>query len=158
MRMTKAELFEEIRSLLREPQIETVSDPWLYSDEDLEVQVRSALRHLRVLGLSVQAVWDENLKDFTTLPTEREGILIALIVAERLLTGDLIQKLYDGELGTYINAGGDVIDTKTATRAFQAAADRFRERIDLMVAVVNARDGNGEHVAALFGGPTPYMA
>lgn len=158
MTMTKAEVIEEIRALVREPQEATVDNPWNYAEAELITQVRSALRHLRVFGINVQGSIDEQ-GEFVSLPTESEGVMIALFVAERLISGDLIQKLLDGELGIYLNAGGDVIDTKTATTAFRDAAKNLRARLDGLTGVALATNPSPNMVgAALFGGPTPYMA
>lgn len=156
--MTKAETIEEIRALLREPQRDTVADPWNYRDLDLVVEIRSALRNLHVVGLAPTVTMDE-AGVFGSDPTETEGVLIALFVAERLLSGDLIQKLIDGELGIYLNAGGDVIDTKTATIAFKDAATRIRDRFDTIISVGLATSAGGVPIAAaVFGCQYPYMA
>lgn len=156
--MTKAETIEEIRALLREPQRDTVSDPWNYRELDLVVEIRSALRNLHVMGLAPAVTMDES-GTFASDPTETEGVLISLFVAERLISGDLIQKLIDGELGIYLNAGGDVIDTKTATIAFKEAAARIRDRFDTIISVgLATKDGSVPVAAAVFGCQSPYMA
>ena len=156
--MGMEEVIEEIRTLLREPQETTVENPWNYAAAELTPQIRSSLRHLRVSGLNLLATMDD-AGAFVTDPTEIEGVLISLFVAERLISGDLIQKLLEGELGIYLNAGGDVIDTKTATLAFRSAADRLRYRYDTLVQVSVANNPISTVAGAfLYGGPCPYRA
>lgn len=124
--MDREELFEEIRELLRDIQEGTVEDAWEYSDEILIPQVRSALRHIRVRGVVTDAEMDRE-GDFTTEPTEDVGLLIALRVASRLLTGDLTTRLMDGELGTYFRAGPDIIDTRNVVQFFERSAKGLQE-------------------------------
>jgi hypothetical protein len=159
MTMNKAEVLEEIRTLLREPQVETVENPWNYGDLDLSPQVRSALRNMRTMGLAALdgVTYGGDPEEFSRPLTEPEGMMLSLFVAHRLLAGDLVQKLLEGELGIYLNAGGDVIDTKTATRAFREVADHYHARLESMIAVAVANDPQSS-AAALYGGPKPYMA
>lgn len=151
MTITKAELYEEIRALLREPQASTVDTPWFYDDDALTIQVRSALRHLRVLGL---ATGIDLTPDgvFNTDPEESLGVLLALYVSSSLLTGDLVRKLADGELGIYLNAGGDVIDTKTATIAFKETANGYQQRFEMMLTVVLT--ASTDEASSVYSGPT----
>lgn len=144
--MDKATLYEEIRALLREPQVQSVADPWEYKDQDFVPQVRSAIRHLAARGVLVVAVMDTN-GEFTTDPAEKEGLLIALFVADRLLSGDLIQKLKDGELGIYFKSGVDIIDTRQAERAFGVAATRYRDDFQaLLTMVLTDQDGGADSI------------
>lgn len=147
--MTKAEIFEEIRALLREPQAGTVERPWNFTDADIVPQIRSALRHLRTRGLATTGVMDMR-GEFTTVPaTEREGALIALFVAEKLVSGDLIQKLHDGELGVVFRAGSDMIDTKEAAKSFQKVATTYREEFQILL-TIGLTDADGG--TATYGG------
>jgi len=159
MTMSKPEVYEEIRSLLREPQTDSVADPWNYTDGEIGVQVTSGLRNLRTMGvISLNDVTFTIEGGFNRALSEAEGIMLCLFVAQRLLSGDLVQKLLEGELGIYLNAGGDVIDTKTATRTFRETADSYQHRFDGMVAVATALTPTLDPYAAIFGGPHPYMA
>lgn len=134
--MTKSELFEEIRNLLREPQINTVSQPWLYTDQELTLQVRSAIRHLSVLGVqSFTAVMTTD-GALTSEPTAEQGLLIALYVVQRLLVGDLTNKLLQGDLGIYFRAGSDIIDSKTAAGEFQKAATGYKAEYERLLTMV----------------------
>lgn len=123
--MTKSDLFEEIRNLLRDAQVNTVSNPWLYSDEELTFQVRSAIRHLTVKGISLSAVMS-SVGALSPEPTTEQGLLIALYVVARLLSGDLVHKLLQGELGVSYKSGPDSIDTKGAASEFSKAADKYQ--------------------------------
>lgn len=151
--MNKDEIYEEIRALLREPQVGTVENPWRYDDYDLEIMCKSALRNLRIKGIPVTSAFTHE-GELEPIPSETEGVLIALFVASRLLTGDLTQKLMDGELGIYFKAGPDVIDTQTVARHFHTVADKYdREfRTMLTVALTNLDGGD----ANVYGKPTPY--
>lgn len=140
--MSVEELYEEIRALLREAQVSKVSDPWKYTDEDFVPQTRSALRSLRVRGLLVEGDMDRD-GVFVTDPSEIEGLLIAYFVAERLVTGDLLQKLADGELGLVFKTGPDLIDTKTATRSFEDFGKRWRMEFDTLLAIAMAGQADG---------------
>lgn len=126
--MTRAEIEEEIRAILREVQVGTVQNPWTFTSDDFTPQIRSALRQLAVKYATVLiSAKPEGVMDttgaFTTEPGDAEGILIAQFVAMRLIKGDLIQKLMDGELGVIFKTGSDYIDTTQASRAFKDAAD-----------------------------------
>lgn len=135
--MDKTEIYAEIRALLREPQAATTTNPWTYVDADLAPQVRSALRHLRVKGLTVTGVFDAT-GNFTTEATETEGMLISLFVAERLIVGDLMQKLNEGELGVIFKAGSDMIDTKQAATSFEKMASRYRTEFQTLLTIALA--------------------
>lgn len=149
--MDKASLFEEIRTLLKEAQVNTVSKPWAYTDVDLTLQVRSAIRHLKAIGVpSLTAVMSPT-GQLTTEPTDAQGVLIALYVVHNLLEGDLIHKLVEGELGVYWRAGPDIIDTKTAGGEFTKAANRLASRYEtlLTIELTGAIDAS----ASVFGEP-----
>lgn len=152
--MTVDELYEEIRAQLREAQEGAVAKPWRYGNADIVPQVRSALRHLRVLGvplaptMTTAGVLSEEL-------TETQGLLVALRVVQRLLSGDLVQKLLDGELGVVYRSGADYVDTKTASMAFTSLATSVDEEFQryLMIALANADGGSN----SIFGLQTEYV-
>lgn len=144
--MDRDELFEEIRTLLREPQTATVANPYRYTDLDLVPQIRSALRYLRTTGVPSDAVMDTT-GTLTTEPDETEGMLIAFRVAAMLLSGDLIKKLNDGELGVLFKAGPDTLDTKTATKSFETAAASYQQEFQKLLTIVLADvDGGTNNV------------
>lgn len=144
--MTKAELFEEIRALLLEPQVNTVEDPWVYIDEDLEVQVRSALRRIKAIGVTTDAVMASD-GTLDPEPTEAVGLLVAYSVVSSLLRGDLMQKLLEGELGVLWRAGGDMLDTKTGAREFSSAAGEYSDAAHaLLTIILTDQDGGVESV------------
>jgi hypothetical protein len=151
--MTKAELFEQIRALLLEPQVSTVSNPWHFSDEEIVPQVRSAIRHLRVKGFLALAVMDLD-GQLTTEPDETEGMLISYFVAEKLLTGSLVQKLNAGELGVIFKAGSDLIDTKQAAKEFSSVAVEYGVQFDAFFIIAQANADGG--VNNTFGDQVPY--
>lgn len=144
--MLEDELFEEIRTLLREAQQGTVAKPWNYTDVDLVVQVRSAFRYLRAVGYMVNNVpfpttMDQNGEMVGPL-TDTEGVFTAHFVAARLISGDLLQKLLDGELGVSYKSGTDEINTNAAAKAFQDIAKDFREQFQtfMTIALTNSQD------------------
>lgn len=132
--MDKEELYGEIRALLREPQTSTALQPWTYADRDFVPLVRSALRQLRVRGLTVTGAMD-GTGEFTENPTEMEGMMIAYYVADHLLSGDLIAKLNDGELGVTFKSGSDLIDTKQAAKSFEKSASLFRDEFQTLLTI-----------------------
>lgn len=147
--MDKAELLEEIRGLLMEPQVETVEEPYHYPDDILIVQIRSAIRHLISLGVPIEVtvstagVFSDDLPD-------THGLLVAYHVAMRLLRGDMIQKLKDGEMGVSFRAGRDVIDTKSAGYLFEGKADEYDlEYRVLLTNFLADEDGGVESVYGL---------
>ena len=145
--MDRDELFEEIRALLLEGQtVAGVVQPYRYDDTELIRQVRSSLRQLRVVGVSTEA---EMTVDGTLdpEPTEAVGTLISYVVAARLLTGDMTQKLMEGELGVHFRAGRDVIDTKDAERGLQRVAVEYSLKADTMLTIVlSDQDGGANSV------------
>lgn len=143
--MNETDIFEEIRAILREPQVSSVANPWNYTDADLIPQVRSAIRNLRARGYAAEAEMGAD-GVFVTEPSETEGMLLCYFVAERLLSGDLLQKLMDGELGVVFKAGADMIDTKTSAMSFSAAGDRFRDEFRTLLAIAMAGEDNGDSV------------
>lgn len=146
--MTRAELFEEIRAALLEPQVGTVQFPYTYTDDDLIVQVRSALRRLRTIFSDLTAELS-NVGVLDPEPTEEEGLLIALFVIMRLLRGDLQKRLRNGELGVYFRSGPDIIDTKDVARGFtQVASDYAADYETLLTAVISKKQSVG---ASVFG-------
>ena len=145
--MTGTELLEEIRTILREAQVSTVAQPWLYSDTDLIYAVRSAFRHLSSKGLVIEATMDVD----GTLDPEISndlGVLTALYVAQRLIRGDLIRRLGTGSLGTYFRSGPDVIDKRQAAETFRKTADvllsEYETALVLALSAVMPGDTFGE--------------
>jgi hypothetical protein len=152
--MQKTELFEEIRSLLSEPQSATVSKPWHYTDEQLIPQVRSALRFLRTRGAKTTGMMTTD-GVFTVDPgTETEGSLLALYVASRLVSGDLMQKLASGELGVAYQAGSDSIDTKNAADTFKQVSKRYDSEFQSLLTITLSVEDGG--VNSAFGTQVPY--
>lgn len=133
--MDQETLFEEIRTRLREAQADTVSDPWLYEDEDLIWSVRSAIRNLRALGVEMEFDMDVT-GAFDTDPTELLGVLIALKVCSDLLRGDLTTKLQNGELGVNIRSVMDTYSTVESSRAFAKAAAAYTQDFDTLLTIV----------------------
>lgn len=140
--MDKDELYEEIRAMLREPLLSTTARPWRYTDDELLVQVKSAARQIRARGVTTTL---EIASDgsFTTDPEEMEGLLIAYLVAERLLSGDTMQKLLDGELGVLFKAGSDTIDTKGAVRSIEMGAKQYRTEFENLLTIALANGSAG---------------
>jgi len=155
--MQKAEVYEEIRALLREPQVNTVTKPWNYRDEDIVPQIRSALRYLRTgSGLAAVVGAMDATGTFAPEPTDMEGMLIALFVAHRLIGGDLTQKLAAGELGVLFKTGGDTIDTKQASSEFQKVASAYADRFNVMLAIALANQDGGSN--SVIGDSTGFWA
>src|SRR3954471_2680622 len=95
----KAEIFEEIRTLLRDAQKELgITNPQTYDDSDLILQVRSALRQLSALGVTTNTVMAVD-GTFTPDPTDQIGVLLALKSTSTLLRGDMISRVTSGEFG-----------------------------------------------------------
>lgn len=146
--MTRADIEEEIRAFLREAQAPTVEKPWNYTSADFTPQIRSALRHL---GIAYQAVLPGAAPtavmaadgSFTTEPGDSEGLLIAYFVAARLLNGDLVQKLMDGELGIIFKTGSDYMDTTQASRSFKEMADYAQLKYDALLVMTLANLDSG---------------
>jgi hypothetical protein len=152
--MTKDEIYEEIRTQLREAQESVVTSPWKFGDKDFVPHIRSALRHLRAVGVVTTGVMGTD-GEFSADPGEIEGLLIVHLLVGRLLTGELTRKLLDGELGVVFRSGGDMLDTKTATTAFREVATQAKEQYDslLTVALANADGGSN----SIYGLQKPYV-
>lgn len=147
--MTRKEIYEEVRALLREPQIESVEDPYTYTDDELDVQLRSALRNLRSLGLPLRTqLLEEGV--LAPQPSESQGVLLSLYIASGLLSGDLTQKLRDGDLGVYFRVGSDVIDMKTATTNFRQVSEKYRDRFEVLLTIALTDTVNAS--GSVFGG------
>lgn len=142
--MTKDELLEEIRSRLREPQLQTVETPWEYREIDLVMEIRSALRYLRVIGVPVTATMSPVGALGGTLD-ENVGIAIACWVSSRLFAGDLARKLGKGELGVYFRAGPDIIDTRNVNSFFAATADAYEGEFKKLVAIILASGAENQN-------------
>lgn len=132
--MTKEELHEQIRVLLREPLKETVSGTWLYTDEDLVLYVRSALRSLVAKGVVTDAVMAAD-GTLSPEPSNRVGLLIAYHAASALLRGDMIQKLNTGEIGVAFRAGADSLDTKTVATTMKAIANAYDDDLTTLLTI-----------------------
>lgn len=141
--MQLAEIYDEIRTILSDAQQSVGAVHYRYPDAVLLRQVRSALRYLRVVGPAPLGTVDEE-GEVTGEFTESEGLLLAYRASERLLDGDLTQKLYDGELGLYFKTGSDVIDTKSAAQLLGSKARECSKNFQVLLAVVNtaANPGN----------------
>ncbi len=128
-------LLEEIRTRLREAQEDCDLDPWIYQDEDLIMGIRSAIRHLR--ALKVTLALDLSLTGaFDTDPTETQGMLIALRVCSDLLRGDLSKKLSSGELGVSARSVVDSWSTIEASKGLKKASDSYKEDFDTLLTIV----------------------
>lgn len=135
--MDKDELFEEIRTRLREAQEDICTDPWLYSNEDLIKAVRSAIKHLRVIGVTL--ILDMDLSGtFDTDPTETQGMLIALKVCADLLKGDLSHKLNEGSLGVSITSVMDTYNTNVGAVGLQSVAKAYKLEFNELLTIVLA--------------------
>lgn len=141
--MNKAELFEETRALLREPQVGTVQQPFTYDDADLIPQFRSAFRRLSVIGIVPihQGAMDID-GTLTQEPSDLVGITACLYVAARLLKADLVQKLLNGEMGLVFTSGPDTIDTTTVARQFANKADAYDLEYQGMLTIALSVDTN----------------
>lgn len=135
--MTKDDLFEDIRALLKQPQAFIIDEPWDYGDEDLIIHVRSALRHLRSRGVTLEVDFSID-GELTGDLTESTGVLVSLYVAAYLLRGDLNNKVLNGSVGVVWRAGMDMLDTKTAAISLvQAAKDYERQYKELLMIVLS---------------------
>lgn len=130
--MTKVELFEDVRAILMEAQADSVADPWVYDDVELLRQLRSAINHLQAYGLSLDVVIAET-GGFTTDPNNFEGVLLSSFVCARLISGDLMQKLNEGELGLYFRAGMDVINTEEGGRQMAKVAKGLEDKFEVLL-------------------------
>jgi hypothetical protein len=155
--MTTAEIIEDIRSRLNEFQVNTVDRPWAYRTEEFTPHMRSAIRQLRALGVVVAPTMDESgvLSDELT---DTIGVLVSIIATIRLVRGDLLTKLRDGELGVIFRTGADLIDTKTAATRMENAATELDRDIDtlLAVAMASAEQTTAGDGAFHYGGQEPY--
>lgn len=149
--MTKDEIFEEIRDRLTEALLDTVDNPWRYADEELDRAARAALRYLRVIGVTTDAVIDED-GVLDPEPTEAVGMLLAYRVASELLSGDLRKRLLDGEMGLSFRMGADFIDTKTMANSLQASGEECDAKFKQLCAIVLS--GQYSATNMFFGGPT----
>ncbi len=134
--MTKAEMFEEIRTRLAEPQTATVEEPYTYDDTDLTYHVRSALRWVQQAKAITTTAVMSTLGVLSPEPTDQVGYLVALRVASQLLRSDMISRLNAGDMGVYFRAGDNIIDTKTVAISFKAAASVYDLEIEHLVALI----------------------
>jgi hypothetical protein len=135
--MVKADIFEHVRTLLRDAQADLgIGETQFYTDDELVLHVRSALRHLIALGVPTTAVVVLGVTADAVMttggvlspePTDSVGVLIALKVVITLLRGDMIKRVTSGEFGVLFSMGNDTIDTKTAAIQFKNTADDFEE-------------------------------
>ena len=154
--MNKAELYEEIKTLLSELQSGVVPSPWTYDENDFVPLLRSALRRLRTQGVVTTAVIATD-GTFTADPlTELEGRLLAVAVVVSLVRTNLMQKLKDGELGVLWKAGTDTLDTKNAARSFEGAVASFEQEYAELLAIALASADGG--LNSTFGDPFAYIA
>jgi hypothetical protein len=145
--MTRDELFEEVRLLIQEPQdTADVDRPAEYNDAALLAQARSAMRQLRAKGVLVNVVWNDD--DFVV--SDNVGMYLAYRMAANLLSGDVVRRLKEGELGIYFRAGTNVIDTREVGNHIHVAADEYEaeaERV-LMILLTDATDAGASVVVA----------
>ena len=146
--MDQETLFEEIRTRLREAQVNCVTDPWRYEDEDLILAVRSAIRHLRSLKVSLALDMDSS-GTFDSNPTETQGMLIALKVCSDLLRGDLSKKLSNGELGVSVRSVLDAYSTTEGATGLAKSAGQYQKDFETLLAIV-LTDG-ADPASAVFG-------
>jgi len=146
------QLFEEIRFQLNEALFDTLEEPWTYENLQLERGIRSAMRHLRSLGISFNQTMDAN--GSLSAPVDEEiGMLISYRVSATLLKGDLLIKLMRGQLGMLYKTGGDVIDTKTAARGLLDSANELNRQYEkLFLAVATRKIDEG---GSVLGSPLP---
>lgn len=148
--MTKAELFEHVRTLLRDAQsVISINPPQVYSDDELTLYVRSALRHVKALGVSTDTVMS-TLGALAPDPTDSVGILLALRVVVSLLRGDMIHRVTTGQFGIVFSMGNDTIDTKTAAIQFKDSSDEFEEEFRTLMTIIMSAEIDKQDV---FGGP-----
>ena len=141
-------LLEEIRTRLREAQEDTCTDPWTYTDEDLHLAIRSAIRHIKVLNVTMN--FDLDLSGtFDTDPTLVQGMLVALKVCADLLRGDLTRKLQRGELGVSVKSVLDSYSTTEASKSFRATAETHQAQFDALLTIVLA--DNADTSSGVFG-------
>lgn len=141
-------LLEEIRTRLSEAQEDTCTDPWMYTEEDLIMAIRSAIRHIRVIGVTM--LLDLDLSGaFDTDPSEIQGMLIATKVCADLLKGDLTNKLNRGELGVSVKSVLDSYSTTEAAKGFRDAAGKYMLDFDTLLTIVLAN--NADAASAVYG-------
>lgn len=124
--MVKADLFEHVRALLRDAQQDLGIAPQVYTDDELILHVRSALRHVKAIGVVTDAAMT-TLGVLAPEPADDVGVLLALKIVITMLRGDMIQRVTSGEFGVLFSMGNDTIDTKTAAIQFKNTADDFEE-------------------------------
>ena len=149
--MDKQELHEEIRAILREALIESSLKEWHYRVDELDAQIRSALRYLRTIGVDLGGAVMDTMGVLDPEPEEDVGVLVSYFVAHRLLTGDLIQKLTDGELGIYWKEGLDVIDTRDQLRSMNKSAAEIHDRYNRILNIILT--GQVDDGASVYGEP-----
>lgn len=134
--MDKDELFEDIRTRLREAQENVCSSPWLYSDEDLVKATRAALRHLRSIGVTALTMTMDLSGNFDAIPTEQQGVLISLKVCADLLNGDLAKKFNEGSLGVSISSVMDTYNTNVSATGFEKSAGEYTKQFDRLLTII----------------------
>jgi hypothetical protein len=125
---------------LREPQQNAgITAPQTYEDDDLILQSRSALRHLKARGVAIPSVMDT---DGTLTPEldDTVGVLVALRVAAMLLRGDMVKRVMTGEMGFVFQMGSDTIDTKTAAIQFGQAASKYEDEFTTLLTIALTAD------------------
>lgn len=148
--MMKADLFEHVRTLLRDAQQDVgIDPPQVYTDDELILQVRSALRQIKALGVTTDAAMT-TLGVLSPEPTDVLGVLLSLRMVATLLRGDMIQRVTSGQFGVLFRMGNDTIDTKTAAIQFKNTANDFEAEFRTLMTIVMSADIENQDV---FGGP-----
>jgi hypothetical protein len=146
--MIMDEVMEQVRSFLNDPlEIFVDSDvTQLYTDQDILDRVPSALRYLRSLGVSMDAVLTIDAA-LDPEPTERQGVLLAARIAAALLRGELTRRLLNGDFGLTFRMGNDLIDTKTAAIKFADVSTNIDTEFQVLLVLELAAENE------VFGGP-----
>lgn len=147
--MLRAEIIDEVRALLREPTLPTEVALWTYYDTDFTPLFRSGIRHLQGVKVPITAVVGSD-GEFTPEPTATQGLLLALFCAERLVTGDLLRKVRDGDYGTVFRTGPDLLDTSQVARTIERFAADLRTRYQKYLTIALSDSGSDDIV---FGTP-----
>jgi hypothetical protein len=147
--MLRSEIIDEVRALLREPALPTEVALWTYYDEDFTPLLRSGLRHLQSMKVPVTSVVGTD-GELTPEPAATHGLLLALFCAERLVAGDILRKVRDGEYGTVFRSGPDLLDTTQVARTIERFAADLHGRYQKLLTIA-VSDGGSDDI--VFGTP-----
>ena len=86
------------------------------------------------------------------------GTLISAMSASRIVKGDLLMKLRDGELGVIFRTGADLIDTKTIANELRTSTGTMEDEVATLIAVALASSSQStlSTGAYRYGDQTPY--